>query len=426
MKKSVFIWGALLGIFLASAPLGLYGQTAEELETQIASHNTKIDQLEKEIEQYQKELQAVSGKKQTLQNTITQLNLQIKKTQANITVLKTQIERTQLQIQQLSKNISGKQSDIERDKAGLAESLRQLDALENRSIVVAMLASANISDSWKEAEQNIMLQGAVAESIEKLSHEKQQLTDTKTEVEKKKAELLKQQNALVAQQGSLNAQKKAQNDLLAQTKSQESNFQAILAEKRAAKANFEQALLDLNDKLKYVVDPSSITPAGKGVLRWPLDSVRITQQFGDTSFSRSGAYNGKGHNGIDLAAPIGTPIKSSLTGTVIGTGNTDAVKGCYSFGKWVMVQHNNGLNTMYAHLSTVSVSTGQLVGTGEVLGYSGETGYATGPHLHFGVYVSSATQIIKLGSATKSKTPCANATMPVTPLTGYLDPMNYL
>jgi murein DD-endopeptidase MepM/ murein hydrolase activator NlpD len=81
---------------------------------------------------------------------------------------------------------------------------------------------------------------------------------------------------------------------------------------------------------------------------------------------------------------------------------------------------------MYAHFSQISVSQGQSVTTGDVLGYSGETGYATGPHLHFGVYVSSATQIITLGQATNAQTPCGSAVMPVTPLAGYLNPLNYL
>ena len=95
---------------------------------------------------------------------------------------------------------------------------------------------------------------------------------------------------------------------------------------------------------------------------------------------------------ISFGASIGTPIKAALSGTVLGTGNTDSIKGCYSFGKWVMVKHNNGLNTMYAHLSQISVSSGQSVSTGQVLGYSGETGYATGPHLHFEVRYRGVAQ----------------------------------
>lgn len=174
------------------------------------------------------------------------------------------------------------------------------------------------------------------------------------------------------------------------------------------------------------MERAKISPGGKGILHSPVDNVRITQNFGNTPFAQSGAYNGKGHNGMDFAASIGTPIRAALSGTVLGTGNTDIVRGCYSFGKWVLIKHGNGLDTLYAHLSQINVSTGESVGTGEVIGFSGETGYATGPHLHFGVYVSSATQIIQLGQATNQKTPCANAVMPVAPLSGYLNPMNYL
>src|SRR4029077_4252980 len=114
------------------------------------------------------------------------------------------------------------------------------------------------------------------------------------------------------------------------------------------------------------INPSQITPAGQGVLNWPLDNIIITQYFGNTPFAASGAYNGKGHNGIDLGASIGTPVHAALSGTVLGTGNTDSVRGCYSFGKWVMIKHSNGLNTMYAHLSQINVSTGQAVSTGQV------------------------------------------------------------
>ena len=206
----------------------------------------------------------------------------------------------------------------------------------------------------------------------------------------------------------------------------ESEYLKLIAQKKIQEASFEDALADLQGKLQYAVKQSQITAAGSGILQWPVDNVRITQKFGNTSFSASGAYNGKGHNGIDLAASIGAPIKAARGGVVLGTGNTDQVRGCYSFGKWVLIKHDNGLDTIYAHLSQVSVYSGESVSTGDVLGYSGETGYATGPHLHFGVYVSEATQIMRLGDATKSKTPCSGATMPVAPLSAYLNPANYL
>jgi len=174
------------------------------------------------------------------------------------------------------------------------------------------------------------------------------------------------------------------------------------------------------------VDPSQILTARKGILRWPLDKIRITQTFGQSSFALSGAYNGKGHNGIDLGSPLGTPVKAALSGTVIGTGNTDAYRGCYSAGKWIMIKHVNGLSTMYGHLSQISVVTGQAVATGQIIGNVGATGYATGPHLHLSVYVTAVTKIMTFKEATNRVTACANALIPITPPAGFLNPLAYL
>ena len=429
MKKARVYILALACVFavgLSVTPLISSAQSAEELQQQIDQNSTQIQQLNAEIAQYQTQLDSTTKQKNTLQNTINQLTLQSKQLTAKITVTQSQIKTTQLQIQQLSGNITTTQSSINTEQAGLAESLRRTAELDARPLVLLILTAEGITTAWDDVNALSNLSEAVHAHIGILSSKKQTLTDTKTAAEQKNAQLLKQKQTLASQQGSLTATKKAQSDLLAQTKNQESSYQAIISQKKSQEATLESALSDLKSKYNVAVNPDQVTPAGKGVLKWPLDNVRITQYFGNTPFAATGAYNGKGHNGIDLAAPIGTPVHAALSGTVIGTGNTDLIKGCYSFGKWVMVKHSNGLSTMYAHFSQISVSQGQSVATGQLLGYSGETGYATGPHLHFGVYVTAVTQILKLGQATNAATPCANAVMPVPPLAGYLNPLNYL
>ena len=425
MKKAITA-AAIVLVTIFSIPQHILAESAEELRKAIAEHNSQIDQLNKEIAQYQEQLTKVSAAKQTLQSTLSQLNLQIKKVTATVNVTKNQIGATQLQIQELQQGINGKQDSISKDAAGLAQSVRDLADAEKQTLAVQILSDGSLSDVWKDADNINSLQAAVSERIRSLQSQKKLLTNSKEQQEMKQQELLRQKATLVSQQGSLNATKAAQSDLLVQTRSQESTFQKIIADKKQQEASFEMALNDLKSQLQRKVDLSDLASLGTGALRWPVDNVRITQYFGNTPFAKSGAYNGKGHNGIDFAAPIGSPIRAAGVGRVIGTGNTDIVRGCYSFGKWVMVQHENGLNTMYAHLSQIGVSTGQAVSTGDVLGYSGETGYATGPHLHFGVYVSSATQIMKLGDATKSTTACSGATMPITPVGGYLNPLTYL
>lgn len=425
MKRRLLIMTAVIAL-AGLAPLIAVGQTADELQSQIEEHNSQIAQLDKEIAQYESQLTSVSNQKQTLQNTLKQLDLSRKKITASISATKKRIATTGLEIIQLSKGIAVKERSIRNDELGLEESLRTLNDLESRPLVMQVLTSSNISEAWREADAIAQLQSAVRNDISTLAKEKKSLTQTKDAQEEKRAQLKRQQATLVAQQGSLDATRRAQNELLSQTKAQESNYQAILAQKQAAKANFESALQDLQSKLQYTIDPSKITPGGKGILNWPIDNVRVTQNFGNTQFALSGAYKGKGHNGIDLKAPIGTPIRAALTGTVISTGDTGSVRGCYSYGRWVLIKHGNGLDTLYAHLSQIGAFAGQSVATGQIIGYSGQTGYATGPHLHFGVYVSSATQVMRLGDATNQKTACANAVMPIAPLSAYLNPMNYL
>lgn len=417
---------AFIALLLLVVPSFSFGQTAAELERQISEQNREIAQLNAEIAQYEVQLAAASSKKQTLQNTIDQLNLSRKKLTASINATKARIATTELEIKQLSRGIVVKERSITNDEAGLAEALRRVNENETESLAVRLLSKEDVGAIWSDIDAMAQLQEAVSQDIAELSKQKKSLTETKTTAEGKRALLVKQRNTLIAQQGSLDATRKAQSELLAQTKSQESNFQTILAQKQAAKAVFESALQDLQSQLQYTVDPSKIPAGGRGILMWPVEKVRITQQFGNTSFSLAGGYNGKGHNGIDVAAQIGTPVRASLTGTVAAVGDTGLVRGCYSYGRWVLIKHGNGLSTLYAHLSQINAQEGQPVGTGQLIGYSGQTGYATGPHLHFGVYVSSATQVMKLGDATNKQTPCSNAMMPIAPLSAYLNPMNYL
>jgi len=407
---------ALAGALLA--PIIALGQTAAELEQQISDHNREIVQLNEEIAKYEAELASASSKKQTLQNTIDQLNISRKKITASINATKKRIATTELEIKQLSQGIAVKEHSIKNNKDGLAEMLRRLNAIETEPLLVRLLSKDGVDTIWADIDAMAQLQVAVRDDIAKLAQQRKSLTQTKTTAEGKRADLVKQQKTLAAEQGSLDATRKTQSELLAQTKSQESNFQAILRQKQAEKVAFEAALFELASKLDYTLDPTRIPPAGKGILRWPLDNVYITQQFGKTSSAKR-LYTSGTHDGIDFRASLATPVRASLSGTVMDV-NHGAVQNC-QYGKWVLIRHGNGLATLYAHLSDISVSKGASVTTGQVIGYSGSTGYATGPHLHFTVYLSEAVSfkqyICKSGRS---------VTVPIAPLNAYLNPLDYL
>jgi murein DD-endopeptidase MepM/ murein hydrolase activator NlpD len=114
------------------------------------------------------------------------------------------------------------------------------------------------------------------------------------------------------------------------------------------------------------------TPA---VSRWslPLDGGKVSSFFG--------ALRGKrAHGGVDFSTPTGTPIKATDSGTVVAS--TNRYEGDKKYGEVVVIEHPNGLRSLYAHLKERLVRVGDMVSAGELIGHSGTTGRSTGPHLH--------------------------------------------
>jgi murein DD-endopeptidase MepM/ murein hydrolase activator NlpD len=115
--------------------------------------------------------------------------------------------------------------------------------------------------------------------------------------------------------------------------------------------------------------------------QWPLQG-RLMGGFGERQdpFSGEGAY----HTGVDISAPIGTPVHSTADGRVQFAGSY------YGYGRMVIVNHGNKYETYYAHLSSISVVEGQELRRGEEVGKVGMSGRSTGPHLHYEVRLGSA------------------------------------
>ena len=121
-----------------------------------------------------------------------------------------------------------------------------------------------------------------------------------------------------------------------------------------------------------------------GTLQWPLPVAgTITSQFGHRVDPITGEVSS--HTGTDIACAEGTPILAAADGTVTVANSLDSWGG--SYGYYIQIDHGGGLETLYAHCSSICVTTGQQVQAGEVIGYVGHTGRATGNHLHLEVSV---------------------------------------
>lgn len=398
--------------------------TAEEIKRNIEEKNGQIENLNKEIKKLDEQIQATNQEGKNLQGVIKILDSSGKKLDKELTVTKEKISTTALTIQELQIEIGKREVGIQKNIEAIANSIKTIRESDDISLLESVLTNRNLSEVWNDFESLNRFQGAAKESADQIRELKKELESRRNETEKKKKTLMELTDELSDKKEIVEINKKEKDALLVATKSKEQEYKKILDEKRRLSEAFAQELASYESQLRFIIDPGSYPVAGKGILAWPLASVVITQHFGDTEFARSNAYKGKGHNGVDFRASRGTPVKAAAGGVVEGIGNTSDVAKCYSYGKWILIKHNNGLSTLYAHLDLIKASSGQVVNTGDIIGYSGNTGYATGPHLHFGVYASQGVRVVTMKQGQTNS--CTGAVIPIADTKAYLDPLVYL
>lgn len=402
--------------------LNVYAQTATELRDRINQNNSEISRLEQEIVAANRTLTDLAGQKSTLANEIKKLDLEQSTLTKQISLTETKIKATDLTIQGLSGQISNKGEIIAEQRDAISSGLRTIHAQDDEPVIIGLLADGKLSEAWEDVDQLITLATSLRSNIEKLSETKQELEVDRSEQQNAKEELVALRKDLANQKAIILQNKKQKDTLLAQTKNKESEYQKLLAEKVARKAAFEKEVNDYESQLKFILDPNSLPKSGSNVLSYPLDNVTVTQYFGATVAAKRLYVTGS-HNGMDFRAPIGTRVLAAASGTIIGTGDTDPVCPGASYGKWVLIKHINGLSTVYGHLSSIAVSEGQQVRMGQVIAYSGSTGYSTGPHLHLSVFAANGVEVKSLASKA-----CSGKMyrIPIAATNAYLDPMLYL
>lgn len=409
-----------LGILLIVPVVFSYAQTAQELNDKINQSNTDISKLEQEIAQYQTELDGLGKQKNSLNVSLKQLDLTKKKLAADIAVTQNKIDQTNLKIQELSLQINNKQSIITNNIDALSLDIRKINAFEQNNELATILSGNDFTTVWNDIDNMITVGDKIREVTIELKQMKSDLEDTKVETTNAKNELLTLKSKLADQKKIVDQNTTEKNKLLTQTKNSEANYQKLLKDRLAKKDAFEKELRDYESQLQYVLNPSLLP--GSGVLSWPLDYIYVTQLFGKTEAGKRLYANGT-HNGTDFRASVGTPVKSMADGVVAGIGDTDIQCPGVSFGRFILIKYNDGLASTFGHLSLIKVSTGDKVTRGQIVGYSGNTGYTTGPHLHVSVYARDAVELKTLPS---KSCPGRVLTQPISPINAYLDPMYYL
>jgi len=405
-------------------------ESVEQLNAEIEAKRSQIEKLDKEIAGHRNALNSASGRASNLQGTIKTLEATKAKLQTDISKTETEISKTDLTIKKLNLEIIEKEYLLKVNSQGLAESIRRSNDLETLSSVDTFLGYSNFSDFWTDLELTEKVERQLHSEVEFLTRASRELKSTVTAQQNEKENLSEQKKQLAGQTEVVKYTQAEKASLLQQTKNEEAVYQQLLNQKIAEKKAFESELFNIESKLTYLIDPNGYQKSGQGILDWPVSGFRMTQRYGNTGFAKSNPqfYSTGFHNGVDLAVPLGTEVKAAADGVIKGFGNTDLYPGCRSWGGWLLIEHENGLSTMHAHLSSSIVSVGQKVKRGQVVAYSGSTGISTGPHLHFTLYISQAVRIRNYREVAPRPTGCGayDAYIPMGSLDSYLDPLEYL
>lgn len=422
MKKLLLILIVTFSFF----PTISSAQTNSDIQQKIEETKRERDKLLEEQKKLQTALNEVSKEGQTLQTNVKTLDTTRSKLANDLKLTQANINTSNLTIKKLEGDIGTNESEIETHKSAIKESLQRIASYDKQSFVFGLLSYESLDEVWSDTVNIWDLQDKINDRINTLEKTQVKLIENKVAKESQKKQLVSLSSQLSGQKRVVDETRNAQALLLAATKNKEAEYQKMLKENKAREEEFERLLFQFESALT-ASDASERPTAGRGALAWPLENVFITQQFGRTSASTRLYVSGT-HNGIDFRATVGTPVKSVRGGVVSGTGNTDDQRGCYSYGRWILIRHNNGLSSLYAHLSGSIVTTGQDVSEGQVIGYTGGqprqngSGFSTGPHLHFGLFVTAGVQILPYSSSKN----CQNVSIPLANPRDYLDPLGYL
>lgn len=360
---------------IAAAP------SLSELQTEIQNLNQKLDQLQKDSARYQNEITQKRNQAATLKNTLALLEAQIKKTDGEIATAKLEIEKKLLEISKTKKEIVRRDVYIVEQRGKLAEAVREWQKLEATPWWTAFTTDRPISALFQQVQFHQSLQKTITDSLVLLQTERQTLEQAKIKLEEKQRELENLKKQLETKLNQLQSQQTSKAVLLQQTKNSEKKYQELLSAAINEQIRADAEIKRLEKLARELLARQNRTLGAK--LTWPVPNRTVTATFHDPDYPFRKRFQ---HSGIDIRAGQGTPVASAEEGYVAIAKNAGPG---YSY---VLVIHGQGLSTVYGHLSSIAVQTGQFVARGQILGLSGgKPGtpgagpFVTGPHLHFEV-----------------------------------------
>ena len=417
-KEEIPLFGKHFGRRAVAAALAVAILCAVSFEPVPASASSLNDlqqtqsNLKKKGQDLDSQLEKLKNDKAKQTDYIAELNQRIQNTEAQISNLDTQISGMDADIVKKQSEISSKQNEIDANFEKLRQRVYALYLTGEASNLEIILNAKNIMDLSDKAEILKVIaehdtslidtikteMNSIKSQKSAIEKERTQSAASRTEMDKQRQNLKSQQDEAARALAALSATEKQElEEKQKNTTAQQENEAAIdkwfsdyyaaqkaAKEKEAAEAAKKKESSSSggsSSKGSSGGGSGSSSPTGEGTFIWPVPSGSVSQMYGSYDM-------GSFHKGIDIAANTGAIIRAAASG-VVALADDQEVHGAYGgYGKFVVIDHGNGIATLYGHMrneydSDWVVHTGDHVSQGQTIGYVGSTGHSTGPHCHF-------------------------------------------
>ena len=338
--------------------------------------------VQNKINEAKNELNTISDNKDEAETELEKLTSQIVQVQSELDSLKAQIEDLNSSIEKKQEEIDEEEAEIERKDNLLKERMVALYEAGDTSYLDVLFNSEDIFDflsSYSIIQQIVETDTTLIEELEK---QKQQLESDKSNLEADKAKVEEKEAEQKIKRASLSTLQEKKQSEVDKLSADEKAKQAELDEYNSKLKEIDNAIAEALRKAQEEEKNNSATGGNgssfDGTFAWPLDYSprRVT--------SRMKHRWGRWHKGIDIGtnAETGKRVVAAASGTVVYSAYQSGTSSSPGYGNYLIIYHGNGYCSLYAHMASKSVSTGERVSQGQLIGYSGNTG-GVAPHLHF-------------------------------------------